>query len=294
MKFYLKIAFLFFIFLNSANSSDYQAPKIISSINPVYQIVNSITGDDKNNVLLINPRASEHEYQLKPSDVNKINNADVVFYISDDLEIGLQDLISKAKNQTKIIPLIKTKGLKLLIFQLRPGENTADAHIWLNPENAILMARNIADILSQLNPDGAATYQKNLEQFVVDVRNMDDRNRLELIKVRPKSFMSYHNGISYFEDYYQVKSAGVMTYYPNQILTIEDVKKINNKIKQSGISCLISTPQEINDIPMQLALNNKIKFSLADIVGNQMNYQQNGYVKMMTDFVDELTKCSKH
>lgn len=293
-----KVIFLFLTVIlvgqniNKANAYDAEkGPRVVSSINPIYQIVNFIMGDDKNDTLLINPRISVHNYQFRPSDVSAVNNADVVFYISDDLENNLSQLISKAQNQPKIVPLIKTNGLKLLSFQVRVGEVNTDPHIWLNPDNAILMAAQISYTLSQISPENAKTYQKNLEQFIMDVKNMDQKNRLQLIKVRQKSFLVYHNSTSYFEDYYKITAGGVMTYYHNQELTLDDLHRINDLIKKNHISCIISTPQEGNNIAIQTAMNNKIKFALADVIGNQANYKQNGYVKLITNFVDGLVKC---
>ena len=140
-------------------------PKIVSSINPIYQIAKFISSDEKNNSLLISSRASIHDYQIKSSDISKLREADVVFYIGNNLENNLPKALIGLQKQPRIVQLIKSKNIKLLTFQARVGEESSDLHIWLNPQNAIGIATDIADTLAEIYPDEAKTYQKNLEQF---------------------------------------------------------------------------------------------------------------------------------
>jgi zinc transport system substrate-binding protein len=296
------IIFLFVVFFGYNNAAYClevgRDPKITSSINPVYQIVNFITGDDKNNHLLINPRISEHHYYFKPSDIDKIKKSDVVFYIGGSLESNLSQIIAKSKEELegKIndISLIETNGLKLINFYSSFGEKKIDSHIWLNPQNAMLMAANIANVLSKINPDKAKDYQKNLNKFVEQVEEIDRANRLKLVKVPQKSFITYHNSTAYFEDYYQIKASSFMVYYRSDELTIKRLQKLNDLIKKDKVSCIANTPQEQNSIAKQLALNNKINFASVDIIGDNNPYNnkyENGYVELMSNFVDDLVKC---
>lgn len=274
-----------------ANGSLSQPPKIVSSINPIQQIAKFISGDEKNNSLLINPRGSEHDYQFKVSNINSLNNSDVVFYISDGLENNLAKALTTLKKQPKIVQLSKAKNIQLLTFQTRPDEDSTDGHIWLNPENAVAMATEIADTLSSLYPSASTTYKKNLERFIIDVKNMDQKNKIELFKVRPKSFMIDHNSTAYFENYYALPSAGVMRYYHDQELTAKDIERINNVIKKERVVCILGSFQERSGLAVQLAMNNKTKFALIDIMGSEINNNQNGYTKMMSGLVSDLVKC---
>ena len=266
-------------------------PKIVSSINPVYQIAKFISGDEQNNSLLVAPNSSEHDYQLRPSNINSLNNADVVFYISDILETNLVKAVTTLSNKPKTVQLIKAKNMKLLSFQSRFDEDNTDIHIWLNPDNAIAMAAEIAETLSKLYPPLTKAYQKNLEQFTIDVKNMDQKNKMELLKVRPKSFMVDHNSTSYFENYYNTPAAGVMRYYHDQELSMKDVERINSIIKTERVFCVVGSFQERSGVAAQIAGNNKSKFVLIDIMGSEMNYNQNGYTKMLGTLVADLVKC---
>jgi zinc transport system substrate-binding protein len=266
-------------------------PQIASSINPIHQIAKFISGDDKNNSLLINPRVSEHDYQFKVSNINTLNKVDVVFYVGDGLENYFVKALSSLEKQPKVVQLSKSKYVKLLSFQSRVDEDNTDYHIWLNPENAIGVAAEIAETLSALYPSSANLYKKNLQRFILDIKKMDEENKIKLFQVKSKSFVVDHDSIAYFENYYDMQAAGVMRRYRDQTITPKDVERINNLIKANKVSCILGNFQERNNLVVQLASNNKIKFILIDIMGSEMNHGQNGYTKIISGLVDDLVKC---
>jgi zinc transport system substrate-binding protein len=269
-----------------------KAPKIASSINPIYQIAKFISGDDKSNYLLINPRVSEHDYQFKVSNINTLNQVDVVFYIDDGLENYFSKALVSLTKKPKIVQLAKSKYVKLLTFQSRANEENVDYHIWMNPQNAIGIAGEIAQTLSSLYPSSALTYKQNLQLFIADIKKMDEENKIKLLKIKPKIFIVDHDGIAYFENYYGLPAAGVIKYYHDQELTIKDIERINNVIKTNKVVCVLGSFQERNGSVVQIANNNKIKLVLTDIIGSEINDKKNGYTQIVSGFVDDLVKCA--
>jgi zinc transport system substrate-binding protein len=269
-----------------------QIPQIASSINPIYQIAKFISGDNKSNFLLISPKVSEHNYQFKVSNINTLKKVGVFFYVGDGLENYFVKALASLEKQPKIVQLSKSKYVKLIHFQSRANENDTDYHIWLSPENAIAIAGEIAENLSTIYPPSALIYKKNLQQFILDIKKMDQENKVKLSKVKSKSFVIDHDSLAYFENYYNIKSAGVMRYYHRQDLTSKDIERINNLIKDNKISCIVGGAQERSNVVVQIASNNKAKLVLVDIMGDENNGAQNGYTKMMSNLVDNLVKCT--
>ena len=268
-------------------------PKIVSSINPIYQIAQFISGDKKNNSLLINPKIFEYSYYFSPSDINIIRNADILFYVSDDLESSVPIALSSLKTPPKIVQLIESKNIKLLSLQLRFNEYKNDPHIWLDPDNGISIATNIAQSLSILYPSGAQTYQKNLEQFINDVGEMDKKNKINLLKSPLNSFIIGYNNTAYLENYYNIKSDGVMHYNYGQYLTTGDVYRIDNLIKTNKITCIFGSVRDTSGSTKQITANNNIKFISINVVGNKLDDNQNGYTKIITDLIGKISQCTK-
>jgi len=85
--------------------------KILVSINPIYSLVKNITNGLSDTSLLINAQSSPHNYQLKPSDIKKIQDADIIIIVDDEFEIFLAKYLSKTSLKAKVIRLIHIPSL---------------------------------------------------------------------------------------------------------------------------------------------------------------------------------------
>ncbi|MCE3255595.1 MAG: znuA [Rickettsiaceae bacterium] len=297
MNKFLKILFFCLIFIKQslADQALSKPPKIASSINPVYQIAKFISGREQDNSLLVHPYFPLYEYNFRASGAfGSLSNTDVVFYISDNLETNLLSNLSILQKQPKTVQLIKAKGIKLLSISSRFGGGSDDPYIWMNPQNAIAMASEIANVLSALYPPNSEMYKKNLEQFKADIKVMDQKNIINLAKVKPKSFILDQNVTSYFEKYYNLPAAAVIRYKPDEVTTQSDIAIINGLIRKEGVTCVMSGLREKSVMASFLAQSNRINFLLTDVMGSgsSSSSKENGYVKMMSDFVRDLASCA--
>lgn len=267
-------------------------PRIVSSINPVYQIAKFISGDEKNNSLLIYSNVSEYNYIVKPADITKISSADVLFYVSDSLESTLATALPQVKGETKIVQLIKSTNISVISYQSRLGREVVDPNIWLSPTNAIGMAAIIADTLSELYPQGKDLYQKNLAQFSSEVLTMDNNNKSILAVVEPRSFVVDLDRFAYFEQYYHIPDLTIIRSRFDEEPTQNYVASINQVIKASKPVCVLGTDKQQSGLAWQISNNNRLKFTLIDVIGNSSKYSANGYVEMMQDIVNNLVKCA--
>ncbi|MCE3255594.1 MAG: putative cation transporter, periplasmic cation-binding protein [Rickettsiaceae bacterium] len=273
-------------------------PKIASSINPVYQIAKFISGREEDNSLLLNVNLPVLGYNFRSSgEFGHLANIDVVFYISDELEANLSGDFFVLQKRPKIVQLIKAKNIKLITTTTRFGGND-DLYIWMDPQNAIAMASEIADILSDLYPPSANIYKKNLERFKEDIKTMDQKNIAALAGVNPKSFIFDQNVTAYFERYYNLPAAAVIRNRPDEVLSQRYMDEIDGLVKQKNISCIASGFRERNIEALYLAQTNGIKFSMIDVMGSGsfsgLGSKENGYVKMISDFVRDLAGCAKY
>src|SRR5438128_7473419 len=113
----------------------------------------------------------------KPSLMLVLNRADLLLYVGLELEIGwLPPLVLGSRNPkiqpgelgnldcSRAIPVLDVPTTKVdrSMGDIHPQGNP---HYWLPPSNAKIIARELAQRLSQIDPSGAAAYQKNLSGF---------------------------------------------------------------------------------------------------------------------------------
>ena len=87
MDFYYQSLSIILIFISSAEAE----PKVVVSIKPIHSLVSYVMDGVGRPSLLVDGSASPHTFQLKPSHATMLQEADVVFWIGEDLESFLRN-----------------------------------------------------------------------------------------------------------------------------------------------------------------------------------------------------------
>ena len=264
MKFF-NIFLLLLISASSAFANDkpQKKPLIVASINPIYQIVLAITEDKNNSILIINPNISEHDYQLKKSDAEFAAQADLIFYIDDDLEKNFAKLV-KGKNVYKMSQINKIK-----LLQRRNDSKKTDLHLWLNPENGVKIAEFITQKICEIDEGNSRKYQKNLEKFKKEILKTEKNIRKNLQPIQNSGFVFYHDGYQYFEDYFDLKPLKIISGNHDFELTIKDVRELDALAKTGQIKCIFGDVYDEKNSAKKLAQNYGVKFTKLDLIGEE-------------------------
>ena len=114
----------FFTFFSSVNAEI----KVVASIKPIHSLASYLMDGVGKPKLIVDGYASPHGFSLKPSHAKMLQEADIVFWVGEDIENFLvKPLGSIAKNAEKI-ELLDIKGLKKLKFRERNVFEGHDDH----------------------------------------------------------------------------------------------------------------------------------------------------------------------
>lgn len=100
--------------------------RVVASIKPVHSLVAAVMGDTGTPKVLIEGASSPHSYALRPSQVQSLQDANVVFWIGPPLESFMSKAIRTAGANAASVALIDTKGLTRLPF--REGHDHEHGH----------------------------------------------------------------------------------------------------------------------------------------------------------------------
>ena len=112
-----------FLFISTAVAT--ADVKVVASIKPVHSLVASVMQGVSKPSLLVKGAGSPHTYSLKPSQAKELQAADIVFWMSHDLEAFLENSIESIAKNAKAVSLMDSHGLMKLNF--REG-GAFDAH----------------------------------------------------------------------------------------------------------------------------------------------------------------------
>ena len=99
--------------------------KVVASIKPIHSLASYLMDGIAKPDLIVDGYASPHGFAMKPSHAKMLQNADLVFWVGEDLENFLEKPLSSIAKKAEKIELIEIKGLQVLKFRER---NIFDEH----------------------------------------------------------------------------------------------------------------------------------------------------------------------
>lgn len=241
MKFYLFITYFISVFLITINAAfAIQKNQVFVSIIPQKFFVQQISKDLINVKVMVQPGASPATYEPKPLQMVELSTAKLYFSIGVPFEKYWLKKIAASNPDMKII--YTDKGISKIRMSAHPhGKKTheedsdhlehegLDPHIWLSPALVQIQAGIILDALKQIDPANQSIYQKNYEQFIYKLKQLD-LNLTELFKNNTKTqFLVFHPSWGYFARDYGLEQIPIEIEgkdpKPAQIKAIVDLSK---------------------------------------------------------------------
>ena len=124
-----KIPFIFTIisfltFFTTANSEI----KVVASIKPIHSLASYLMDGIAKPDLIVDGYASPHGFAMKPSHAKMLQNADLIFWVGEDLESFLEKPLNSIAKKAEKIELMDIKGLNVLEFRERNIFDDHDDH----------------------------------------------------------------------------------------------------------------------------------------------------------------------
>ena len=108
-----------FLLLFTANSSANADIKVVASIKPIHSLASYLMDGVGKPDLIVDGYASPHGFAMKPSHAKMLQNADLIFWVGEDLENFLEKPLKSIAKKAEKIELIEIKGLTKLEFRER-------------------------------------------------------------------------------------------------------------------------------------------------------------------------------
>ncbi|MDR6164778.1 metal ABC transporter solute-binding protein, Zn/Mn family [Pseudomonas fluorescens] len=277
--------------------------KVLTSIKPLQLIAAAVQDGVAIPEVLLPPGASPHNYALRPSDVRKVQSVDLLYWIGPDMEGFLPRVLSG-----RSLPSVAVQdlpGLKLRHFGAdnhshaeeadehdhdhRPG--SLDAHLWLSPVNARVIADKMAADLSAADPANAQRYQSNAKAFDERLGALDQRLKKRLANVEGKPYFVFHEAFDYFEDAYGLKHAGVFAVAAEVQPGAQHVAAMRKRLQEVGKTCVFSEPPLRPRLAETLVAGLPVKLAELDALGGYTPATAQGYEQVLEELGNDLAGC---
>ena len=294
--------------------------KVLTSIKPLQLIAAAIQDGAGQPAVLLPPGASPHHYALRPSDLRQVREAGLVYWIGPDLETFLPAVLKERQGPS--VAIQDLPGLHLRRFGAEhahePGDDhdehehehehehgaapeyahdhdhrpgSLDAHLWLTPANARVIATRLAADLSQADPANASRYAANLKAFERGLAAKDQALRAQLAPLAGKPYFVFHEAFDYFEEAYGLGHRGVFALGADVQPGARHVAAMREELKAAGPTCVFTEPPLQPKIATTLSSGLPVTLVELDPLGARIPVDSQGYATLLQQVADTLGGC---
>ena len=240
----------------SSTDSSSSKLNVVATNSIIADITKNIAGDKINLHSIVPVGQDPHEYEPLPEDVKKTSKADLIFYNGINLETGgnawFTKLVENAQKKENKDYYAVSEGVDVIYLEGQNEKGKEDPHAWLNLENGIIYAQNIAKRLIEKDPDNKTTYEKNLKAYVEKLTALDKeaKEKFNNIPEEKKMIVTSEGCFKYFSKAYNVPSAYIWEINTEEEGTPDQITSLVEKLRKTKVPSLF-VESSVDDRPMK-------------------------------------------
>ncbi len=224
---------------------------VVTTIETFADLARRVGGDRVDVKPLSHGYMDPHFVEPKPSLVIDLNRADLLVHVGLQLEIGwLPPLVLASRNEkigrgmpgdldaSAQIPVLDVPTTKIdrSMGDIHPAGNP---HYWIPPDDALIVAREIAKRLEQIDGGGTATYQANLKRFEDEVAQKRADWEKRAAPVRGMKIVTYHKSWSYVSKWLGLQEVGYVEPKPGIPAPPSHIAALINFMRREGVKVIL-------------------------------------------------------
>ena len=302
--------------------------KVVASIKPIHSLASYLMNGVAKPDLIVDGYASPHGFAMKPSHAKMLQNADLIFWVGEDLESFLEKPLGSIAKKAEKIELMQVKGLQILKFRERNifddhddhghddhgkkddhddhdhdshakkdghddheghAHGEFDPHIWLDPINAKVILFEMSKHLIENDPQNEKIYRENLSKGYKEIDKLTKDVSSELSN--SVASIVFHDAYQYFEKRFSVNILGAFTVNTDVMPGAEQLAEIREVIEHDKVACVFSEPQFNPDIIKAVAKDMNIKTGVVDPLGATLNPGKDLYFSLIKNMSASFKGC---
>ncbi len=304
-KIYLQFAFYCFLLFfaqtacqTSQENTPSQKPYLLATTGMIADIIKNITLDSAKIESLMGAGVDPHLYKATRQDLEKMRQAEVIFYNGLYLEGKMGEVLEKLGKQKPVYAVAEGISPQKI---LQEG-TAADPHLWFDVQLWAEVTQFAAKKLIAKYPQNTAYFQKNTAAYLQKLKQLDQevKQQLQTIPKAQRVLITAHDAFGYFGKAYQVEVKALQGISTLSEFGLKDIKElvdfiVNRKIKavfvetsipQKSLEAVVSACQEKgHDLKIGGTL-------YSDAMGEE-NTEEGTYIGMVRANVNTIIKGLK-
>lgn len=284
-------------------------PAVVVSIKPIHSLVAAVMEGVEEPYLLVRGGGSPHNFSLTPSDARALEGADIVFWVGANLERFLEESLETLSGSAEVVTLAASENIHLLNYRDEKGAQAVhngevmpenphqydagdyDPHLWLDPQNARVVVKLTAALLSKQDPANALRYESNARRTVAGLNALEQSMRSRLVPVQNEGYLVFHDGFQYLQQAFDLNEVGSVTLSPDRQPGARRVLEVRERLRQSDARCIFVEPQFEPGIVSVIIEDLDVRVAEIDPLGADLQDGPELYFKLMERNAIALADC---
>ncbi|TNC17105.1 zinc ABC transporter substrate-binding protein [Georgenia sp. 311] len=260
-------------------ASDDARTTVLASFYPLQYLASEIGGDRVEVESLTPPGVDPHTVELSPRTVTDIEGADLVAYLS-----GFQPAVDEAVAVTGATAFDAGEHTRLLTTgetghdhdheghadHDHSGESL-DPHFWLDPARLAEVAAALAEELTAVDPDGAATYEANAERVVAELTDLDAEIDAGLARCAQDTIVVTHEAYGYLTSEHGIRQEGLSGIDPEAEPSPARLAEVADVVDEHGVDTVFVESLVSPAVSEALASDLGLRTEVLDPLENQQD-----------------------
>ena len=165
-----------------------------------------------------------------------------------------------------------------------------NAHVWLDPNRAMIQVQNIAAGLAEADPEHAEAYQKNAESYIARLTALNAELAEQLAPFAGAEIITFHEAFPYFAEEFDLHIVKVVNREPDSQPSAKELADTIRLIESTDVKAVFAEPQYSTDAAQIIAQESGATVYLLDPVVTGEN-DKDAYLRAMEQNMEVLKEA---
>lgn len=235
------------LFASTASADDRM--KVVTTFTVLADMAQHVAGDAADVVSITKPGAEIHGYQPTPQDIVRAQDADLILWNGLNLELWFEQFLS---NLGDVPSATLTDGIDPIPISSGSYEGKANPHAWMGLDNALVYIDNIQKAFADHDPDNAAVYARNAENYKQELRATLEPLQQQISEVpeAQRWLVSCEGAFSYLARDFGMKELYLWPMNSDQMGTPQQVRSVIDGVREHDIP-VVFCESTVNTAPAE-------------------------------------------
>lgn len=242
--------------------------QVLASIHPLALVAASVVAPEQLDIL-VPTSTTPHDFAFRPSDIRRIQRADIIFWSGPESEPYLQKFAQRWPDKTWIN-----------VAEGHSSDHSHGSHWWLSAEMMIAAQARLAKAVGKSN-----------EPFSQQIRQLITQSEQRLSAVKEQGFFVFHQAYDHWVEERGLNQIGSFTLSPEQKPGLRTLNKMREQLAQGDVHCVFTEPQFSPAIVRSVTRGLSINQGELDPLGSHISVTKQGYADFLNDLTQRFVEC---